>query len=109
MNLQIDDTIDWLNNSWHRSSEAGLRENRLPDDIRLESFQLSERRDNAKRLINGLEKYALPLFNQMFARTNSRLILTDIQGVILGSWGLEKFANRLTSIALESGVCWQET
>lgn len=108
MNLQIDDTIDWLNNSWHRSSEAGLRENRLPDDIRLESFQLSERRDNAKRLINGLEKYALPLFNQMFARTNSRLILTDIQGVILGSWGLEKFANRLTSIALESGVCWQE-
>ncbi|WED25290.1 sigma-54-dependent Fis family transcriptional regulator [Vibrio sp. DW001] len=108
MNLQIDDTIDWLNNSWHRSSEAGLRENRLPDDIRLESFQLSERRDNAKKLINGLEKYALPLFNQMFARTNSRLILTDIQGVILGSWGLEKFANRLTSIALESGVCWQE-
>lgn len=108
MNLQIDDTIDWLNNSWHRSSEAGLRENRLPDDIRLEKFQLSERRDNAKKLISGLEQYALPLFNQMFARTNSRLILTDAQGVIIGSWGLEKFANRLTSIALESGVCWQE-
>ncbi|MDB1124039.1 sigma-54-dependent Fis family transcriptional regulator [Vibrio algarum] len=108
MHLQIDDSIDWLNNSWNRSSEAGLKENRLPDDIRLERFQLSERRDSARKLISGLENYALPLFNQMFAKTNSRLILTDVQGVILGSWGQEQFACRLTSIALENGVCWQE-
>ncbi|MGX9417700.1 sigma-54-dependent Fis family transcriptional regulator [Vibrio sp. WJH972] len=108
MQLQLDNTIDWLNNSWHRSNEAGLREHRLPDDIRLEKYQLSERRENAKILIASIEEMALPLFNQMFARTNSRLILTDTQGVIIRSWGQEKFASRLTSIALESGVCWQE-
>lgn len=108
MHLQLDDSVGWLNNSWHRSSEAGLRENRLPDDIRLGKFQLSERREYSAKLISGLEKYALPLFNQMFARTNSRLILTDVQGVILASWGQEQFGSRLTSIALENGVCWQE-
>ena len=108
MQLQLDNSIDWLNDSWHRSSEAGLRENRQPGDIRLEKYQLKERRDNSENLISSVEETALPLFNQMFARTDSRLILTDTQGVIIRSWGQEKFASRLTTIALENGVCWQE-
>ncbi len=52
---------------------------------------------------------AIPLFNQMFAGTNSRLILTDNEGVIISAWGQSRFEQRLTSIALESGVCWQES
>lgn len=108
MRVQKNDTKDWLGNSWLRSREAGLRPHRLPDNIRLAKNQLSERRDNAIRLIRLIEHYALPLFNQMFAKTNSQLIVTDSQGVIIGSWGQKKFQDRLTTISLESGVCWQE-
>ncbi|MEZ8806265.1 sigma-54-dependent Fis family transcriptional regulator [Vibrio atlanticus] len=108
MHLQQANTSDWLSSSWHRSTEAGLKQRRLPDDIRLPQSILKQRRHQSSDLIQIVERNALPLFNQMFARTDSRLILTDIEGVILASWGQERFKEKLTSIALSSGACWQE-
>lgn len=101
-------TADWLSTSWQRSSQAGLRQRCLPDDVRLSSAELKSRLWRATNLIDAVEHIALPMFRQMFARTDSRLILTDHEGVILATWGQPRFSERLTEIALESGVCWQE-
>lgn len=62
----------------------------------------------AQNVIEAVEQCALPLFNQVFARTDSRLLLTDAEGVILASWGQEHFREKLMAIALSSGSCWQE-
>lgn len=106
--LKHTSTSDWLSSSWGRSSEAGLKQRRLPEDIRLPQSLLKERRYGSANLIQIVKQVALPLFNQMFARSDSRLILTDVEGVILASWGQEKFKEKLTTIALSSGACWQE-
>jgi len=108
MQLQHTHSSDWLSSSWNRSTAAGLKQRKLPDDIRLSQSLLKQRRHQSSDLIQIVECIALPLFNQMFARTDSRLILTDIEGVILASWGQERFKEKLTSIALSSGACWQE-
>ncbi|NOI67437.1 sigma-54-dependent Fis family transcriptional regulator [Vibrio sp. 99-8-1] len=108
MQLPTNETTDWLNCSWMRSSDAGLHERRLPQEARVKKSQLNERRAMLATLISAVEKLALPFFNQLFARTNSRLILTDTDGVIIGSWGQKQFQSKLTTIALESGVCWRE-
>lgn len=99
---------DWLATSWHRSQQAGLKQRSQPEHIRLPDYQLKERQWRATSLLSAAEKYALPLFNQMCAHSDSRLILTDHEGVILASWGQARFEQKLTQIALESGACWQE-
>ncbi|XAW87448.1 sigma-54-dependent Fis family transcriptional regulator [Vibrio sp. CDRSL-10 TSBA] len=99
---------DWLTTSWHRSQQAGLNQRSQPEHIRLPNYQLKERQWRATSLLAAVEKYALPLFNQMCAHSDSRLIVTDQEGVILSSWGQPRFEQRLTEIALESGACWQE-
>ncbi len=100
---------DWLSQSWHRSQQAGLDEQHQPEHVRLDKTQLEQRQHIANVLIKTVEQLAVPLFNQMFAGTNSRLLLTDTEGVIIGSWGQSRFEHQLTGIALESGVCWQES
>ena len=87
MHLQQANTSDWLSSSWHRSTEAGLKQRRLPEDIRLPQSILKQRRHQSADLIHIVERNALPLFNQMFARTDSRLILTDIEGRHSGKLG----------------------
>ncbi|EKO3952067.1 sigma-54-dependent Fis family transcriptional regulator [Vibrio fluvialis] len=99
---------DWLTTSWHRSQEAGLTQRTRPEHIRLPNYELKERKWRATSLLSAVEKYALPLFNQMCGHSDSRLILTDSEGVILATWGQQHFSERLTEIALESGACWQE-
>ncbi|MGF1763727.1 sigma-54-dependent Fis family transcriptional regulator [Aliivibrio kagoshimensis] len=109
MNIQIDkEQNSWLDSSWQRSRFAGLEESVTPEHFRLTNSDLKQRRHDATLLIQAIEQYALPLFDQTLARTHSRLILADTKGVILASWGQEHFAHKLTDIALESGVCWQE-
>lgn len=69
---------------------------------------LQDRRHQLHFLLETVTQFALPLFNQLFAHSDSRLILTDADGVIIGSWGQPKFREKLTEIALSSGACWQE-
>ncbi|CAM3703404.1 Acetoin catabolism regulatory protein [Vibrio aerogenes CECT 7868] len=100
---------DWLTLSWDRCSQAGLKQRRLPEHVTLPSAELKERRWMVSHLIQAIETDALPLFNQMFASSDSRLVLTDKEGVILATWGQPRFRERLNQIALSTGVCWQET
>ncbi len=79
-----------------------------PDHIKLPNYELKERKWLATSLLSAVEIYALPLFRQMCAHSDSHLVLTDKEGVILSTWGQPRFKERLTEIALESGACWQE-
>ncbi len=106
--MQIQSVKDWLSLSWNRSQEAGLTQRSRPDHIKLPNYELKERKWLATSLMSAVEKYALPLFNQMCAHSDSHLVLTDKEGVILATWGQPRFKERLTEIALESGACWQE-
>ncbi|NVC62689.1 sigma-54-dependent Fis family transcriptional regulator [Vibrio sp. 05-20-BW147] len=108
MQLQHVSKPNWLNSSWDRSEQAGLKQRRRPEDVRLTPAMLKDRQQQHHGLIEAVTQLALPLFNQLFAHTDSRLILTDNQGVIIGSWGQPKFREKLTEIALSSGACWQE-
>ncbi|HGY9610052.1 sigma-54-dependent Fis family transcriptional regulator [Vibrio harveyi] len=108
MELQHITNNNWLSTSWDRSEQAGLKQRRRPDDIRVTSAFLQDRRHQLNFLIDAVKRFALPLFNQLFAHSDSRLILTDADGVIIGSWGQPKFREKLTEIALSSGACWQE-
>ena len=108
--MQIQHLTDdnWLSTSWNRSEQAGLKQRRRPEDIRVTPATLEERRHQLNFLLEAVTKFALPLFNQTFAHSDSRLILTDSDGIVIGSWGQPKFRERLTEIALSSGACWQE-
>ncbi|MEX3073131.1 sigma-54-dependent Fis family transcriptional regulator [Vibrio alginolyticus] len=108
MELQQITDNNWLSTSWLRSEQAGLKQRRRPEDIRVTSATLKERRHQLHFLLEAVKQFALPLFNQFFAHSNSRLILTDADGVIVGSWGKPRFREKLTEIALSSGACWQE-
>ncbi|GAK82605.1 sigma-54 dependent transcriptional regulator [Vibrio ponticus] len=108
MELQALKAHDWLMSSWNRSSAAGLNEKKKPQDTQIPRSSLQERKFQAKALISAVELCALPLFNQMMARTDSRLILSDVDGVLVGSWGQERFRDKLTAIALNTGACWLE-
>ena len=98
----------WLAPSWQRSREAGLRQTKTPENIRVSSASVMDRKYKSGKLIDAVVKTALPLFTQIFAKTSSRLILTDAEGVILGTWGQEKYHQKLMTIALDTGYCWQE-
>ncbi|WP_099607826.1 sigma-54-dependent Fis family transcriptional regulator [Vibrio coralliilyticus] len=108
MELQTHQPDSWLMSSWQRSTNAGLKQIKKPEDINVSNALLKERRYKAQGVIEAVEQCALPLFNQVLSRTDSRLILTDDEGVILASWGQERFREKLMSIALDSGSCWQE-
>ncbi|WP_182019328.1 sigma-54-dependent Fis family transcriptional regulator [Vibrio diabolicus] len=108
MELQHISDNNWLSTSWIRSEQAGLKQRRRPEDIRVTPATLQDRRQQLNFLLETVTQFALPLFNQLFAHSDSRLILTDADGVIIGSWGQPKFREKLTEIALSSGACWQE-
>lgn len=108
MDLQTLHISDWLMSSWDRSREAGLKEVKKPNDAMLTGALIQQRRFDVQHVINAVEECALPLFNQVFARSDSRLILTDAEGVIVASWGQKRFRDKLTAISLSSGACWQE-
>ncbi|TOM07081.1 sigma-54-dependent Fis family transcriptional regulator [Vibrio parahaemolyticus] len=108
MELQHISDNNWLSTSWIRSEQAGLKQRRRPEDIRVTPATLQDRRHQLNFFLETVTQFALPLFNQLFAHSDSRLILTDADGVIIGSWGQPKFREKLTEIALSSGACWQE-
>ncbi|MCG9659527.1 sigma-54-dependent Fis family transcriptional regulator [Vibrio mediterranei] len=98
----------WIKDSWKRSIQAGLSSRHLPEDHRLSNVEVTERIDKHQTLINVIEKHAYPLFCQIFSRTDSRLILADTNGAIVKTWGQKRFREKLTEIALDQGVLWDE-
>ncbi len=98
----------WLDESWRRSQGAGLSETKNPQEYRLNRAGLQHKRHLNKMLIRLVQSHALPLFNQLMAQTQSRLILSDSDGFVLKFWGVDQYADKLASVALEVGVNWQE-
>lgn len=101
-------TQSWLSDSWSRSQGAGLRETDLPTELRLNRNALAERHHAYKQLIELVQQHALPLFNQLMAHTQSRLILSDNEGYVLHHWGVDQYSDKLANIALDIGVNWHE-
>lgn len=98
----------WLSASWQRCQGAGLNPAAIPDELRLNTAALDERRQRHGRLLQAVEHSALPLFNQLMGRTQSRLILSDPQGFVLQHWGVSRYSQKLANIALDTGVNWME-
>lgn len=98
----------WLSASWQRCQGAGLNPAAIPDELRLNTAALDERRQRHCRLLQAVEHSALPLFNQLMGRTQSRLILSDPQGFVLHHWGVSRYSQKLANIALDTGVNWLE-
>ncbi len=98
----------WLSASWQRCQGAGLNPAAIPDELRLNTAALDERRQRHGRLLQAVEHSALPLFNQLMGRTQSRLILSDPQGFMLHHWGVSRYSQKLANIALDTGVNWLE-
>ncbi len=98
----------WLSASWQRCQGAGLNPAAIPDELRLNAAALDERRQRHGRLLQAVEHSALPLFNQLMGRTQSRLILSDPQGFVLHHWGVSRYSQKLANIALDTGVNWME-
>ncbi|GAB1104990.1 MAG: sigma-54-dependent Fis family transcriptional regulator [Shewanella algae] len=98
----------WLSASWQRCQGAGLNPAAIPDELRLNTAALDERRQRHGRLLQAVEHSALPLFNHLMGRTQSRLILSDPQGFVLHHWGVSRYSQKLANIALDTGVNWME-
>ena len=87
MHLQQANTSDWLSSSWHRSTEAGLKQRRLPEDIRLPQSILTQRRHQYSSLIQIVERNAQPLEHLRLAlQCGGSDAFSGISGNPLASW-----------------------
>ncbi len=76
----------WLTDSWQRSIGAGLSECSPAEELRLTSSDLKYKHEQYQQLIDLVQSHALPLFNQLMAHSNSRLLLSDAEGYVLKHW-----------------------
>lgn len=98
----------WLADSWQRSIGAGLSEFHAADDLRLSHADLKHKHEQYQQLIELVQSHALPLFNQLMAQSNSRLLLSDADGYVLKHWGVSRYSTKLADVALDIGVNWLE-
>ncbi|MEL4431932.1 sigma-54-dependent Fis family transcriptional regulator [Shewanella mangrovisoli] len=101
-------TQAWLTDSWQRSLGAGLSEFRAGEDLRLTRAELKHKHEQYQQLIELVQSHALPLFNQLMAHSNSRLLLSDADGYVLKHWGVSRYSSKLADVALDIGVNWLE-
>jgi len=101
-------TQAWLADSWQRSLGAGLSEFRAGEDLRLTRAELKHKHEQYQQLIELVQSHALPLFNQLMAHSNSRLLLSDADGYVLKHWGVSRYSSKLADVALDIGVNWLE-
>lgn len=91
----------WLADSWQRSIGAGLSEFHAADDLRLSHADLKHKHEQYQQLIELVQSHALPLFNQLMAQSNSRLLLSDADGYVLKHWGVSRYSSKLADVALD--------
>src|SRR5262252_8064484 len=96
-----------IEDSWKRCLKFGLDESRLPDFAQLSSNRLVETREQNRLLA----AHALPVMENLYQQivdTESMLLLTDANGLILHSLGDDSFLQRADKVALCPGVSWSE-
>ncbi|SEQ41464.1 Transcriptional regulator of acetoin/glycerol metabolism [Solimonas aquatica] len=93
--------------SWIRCAGLGLEESRAP---RLEPLNARELREACERN-EALRRLCRPELEWLHAEargTESIVVLTDAQGLVLDTVGSVDFADRAAQVALRPGVSWQE-
>jgi sigma-54 dependent transcriptional regulator, acetoin dehydrogenase operon transcriptional activator AcoR len=100
----VEQTIE---HSWKRCVGFGLEERRKPEFVELSRQGLNEAREQNR----ALALQALPVMENLYQQivdTESMLLLTDPQGLILHSIGDDAFLARAEKVALRPGVTWSE-
>ena len=96
-----------IESSWSRSAGHGLREREAQDFHTLPVTDLRLLREQHQELM----QHAAPVMetlHQQIIDTESMVVLTDAQGVVLHSIGDDSFAQRASQVALRPGVSWSE-
>ncbi|MEM5372126.1 sigma-54-dependent Fis family transcriptional regulator [Paraburkholderia azotifigens] len=98
---------DVLAQAHARSREFGLRASEAPDFHPLQPFALRDLVEQNR----SLYAHALPVMETLHAQivdTESMVLLTDSNGVILHSLGDSDFVEKASRVALCAGVSWSE-
>jgi transcriptional regulator of acetoin/glycerol metabolism len=93
--------------SWKRCLDAGLDIGARPAFEPVESSDLRQLKEQNQLLTVRAQPVMENLFDQI-ANTQSMVILTDAQGMILHSLGDDDFVSRAQRVALQPGVSWNE-
>ncbi|AOK50475.1 MULTISPECIES: sigma-54-dependent Fis family transcriptional regulator [unclassified Burkholderia] len=99
--------VDLLAQAHARSSSVGLRASELPDFSPLSRTALRELIDGSQSLYTHARPVMDTLHTQI-ADTQSLVLLTDRDGVILHSIGDADFVEKANRVALCPGVSWAE-
>ena len=96
-----------IEHSWKRCVGFGLEERRKPQFSELSIRRLGEAREQNR----CLTLQALPVMENLYQQivdTESMILLTDPQGLILHTIGDDAFLERADKVALRPGVKWSE-
>ena len=93
--------------SWRRCLDAGLDAGAHPVFEPVEPARLRQFREQSHLLTARAQPVMETLYEQI-AHTESMVILTDAQGLILHSLGDDDFVARAHQVALQPGVSWNE-
>ena len=96
-----------IESSWMRSSDHGLRGQQAQDHHTLPLTDLHVLREQH----HAFMQHAAPVMetlHQQIIDTESMVVLTDAQGVVLYSLGDDSFAQRASQVALRPGANWSE-
>ena len=96
-----------IESSWMRSAGHGLRGQQAQDHHTVPLTDLRLLREQHQAFM----QHAAPVMetlHQQIIDTESMVVLTDAQGVVLYSLGDDSFAQRASQVALRPGVNWSE-
>ncbi|HTD03388.1 sigma-54-dependent Fis family transcriptional regulator [Undibacterium sp.] len=99
---------DLLQESRQRSAAFGLDAHASPDFSALSHKELSMAIEQSR----ALHAYALPVMETLYEQicdTHSMVVLTDVKGHILHSFGDNDFLQRAEKVAIRPGVSWAES
>ena len=105
--LSADSQRMLIESSWQRSSRYGLRGHESQDFQALPVTDLRLLREQHQELM----QHAAPVMetlHQQIIDTESMVVLTDAQGVVLHSIGDDSFDQQASKVALRPGVNWSE-
>ncbi len=97
----------WIQKAHERSENFGLKSSTRPDYDVLPAADLAVKREQNR----VLTAHALPVMEtlrEQIVNTQSMIVLTDAQGLILHSIGDDDFLKRAEKVALRPGANWSE-
>jgi sigma-54 dependent transcriptional regulator, acetoin dehydrogenase operon transcriptional activator AcoR len=101
-------SIMQIEESWHRSEKFGLRKTEAPDFDPAGLCDLNLAHETNRELM----MHAAPVMEALYQQivdTESMVVLTDAEGLILHSLGDDAFLKRADKVALRPGVAWSES